>query len=367
MTIVFSCLIALVAITFLSLRVLYPASLRSAHRISSSGIDLMETVDIGGIQQALCFRGQNIDNPVILYLHGGPGSPMAPLLHIFQYRWEQYFTIVHWDQRNSGKTFFANDPEAVRTTVTGQRVVLDAHEVTQYVKKKLVKDRIIVLGHSWGSVLGTMLVQTYPEDYSAYIGIGQCINMVENERLGYEKALETARVSGNKKNISALEALDPYPSDDGYDETFNDKVTILRKYQEKNDISWFFGVKTIISIFASPYYTLPELLYYLKDALYYQSDLLRFLLEEYDIYNFGTEYKMPVYYIMGENDWTTPFPLAENYFSDIIAPYKAFFSIPRAGHAPMVQNRAEFDRVLLEVIRSQLSTKDNDNSPVSRM
>ena len=154
--------------------------------IYEPGIDCFEDVEIGGIKQALYFRGENLDNPVILHLHGGPGSPQMPFLHDYQYPLEEHFTIVHWDQRNAGKTFFLNNPDEIVKDLSFEQVLNDAYEVTNYVRMKLSKDKIILLGHSWGTVLGSALVQTYPQLFSVYIGVGQAVNMREGEQLAYD-------------------------------------------------------------------------------------------------------------------------------------------------------------------------------------
>ncbi len=351
---VLGALIALVVLAFIAMRLVYPAILRESHKIEAPGIDQMELVEIGGIQQALYFRGEDTANPAILFLHGGPGSPEIPFLHTFQYDWEKDFTVVHWDQRNAGKTYYANDPEAVLPTVTAERVLADAHEVTAYIQQKLGADKIIVMGHSWGSVLGTMLVQTYPDDYSAYIGVGQIVNMKDNERLGYETVLAAAREAGNQSDVDALEALAPYPVE-SYDESFNNAIIKVREYQIKYGLATGMDLETVLPALASPYYSFGDLTYFLTvDALKYQGDLMRFLMDDYDARNYGLEYSLPVYYIMGENDFQTPYPLAKAYFEEIIAAEKRFFSVPDAGHFTMMDNTAEFTRVLLEEIRPTL-------------
>ncbi len=346
--------LALIVLAFVAVRLVYPAILRESHRISAPGIDQLELVEIGDIQQALYFRGENIANPVILFLHGGPGSPEMPFMHEFQYEWEKDFTVVQWDQRNAGKTYYANDPDAVLPTVTAERVLEDAHEVTEYIKQKLDTDKLIIMGHSWGSVLGTMLVQTYPEDYSTYIAVGQMVNMIDNERMGYETVLEAARAAGNQNDIATLEALAPYP-EEKFDVSFNTKITTLREYQIKYGLGTGMELETVLPVLVSPYYSLSEMAYFLTvDAQKYQGDLMRFLLEDYDARNYGTEYSVPVYYIMGENDYQTPYPIAEEYFEEITAPEKKFFSVPDAGHFTMLDNKTEFNRILLEEIRPTL-------------
>jgi len=355
--VVFVSVIVLILLIFFGIiRGIIPAVTRTNHKINMpSGIDQMEMVEIGGIQQALYFRGQNAENPVILILHGGPGFPLMPFLHGFQYEWEDDFTVVHWDQRNTGKTYFANDPKAVRGTINAQRVLQDAYEVTQYIKQKLNKDKIIIMGHSWGSVLGTMLVQTHPEDCSAYIGIGQAVNMRENVRVGYEKTLEAARAAGNQRDIAALEALAPCPPPEGYDDTYRKRVTELQKYQAKYKLAM--GNELVIPLLTSPYYTLGDLRFALMVDVSSQGDLMRFCVEEFDVYDYGLSYNVPVYYIMGANDYQTPYPLAEELFAQISAPDKAFFTIPNAGHMSMTDNKVEFTRVLLEEIKPRIQDR----------
>jgi pimeloyl-ACP methyl ester carboxylesterase len=339
---------------FVILRGIVPAVTCANHKIStSSGIDQLEMVDIGGIQQALYFRGQNTDNPVILFLHGGPATANIPFIHRFQYAWEEDFTVVNWDQRNTGKTFDANDPESVAKTLTVERALADAHEVTQYIKQKLGKDKVIVLGQSWGSILGTMLIQAYPEDYCMYIGVGQVINSKDNASVGYEKVLEVARAAGNQKDVDALMALAPYPPKD-FDENTLKKIEVVNKYQVKYRLAFGMSLDTLMPVLTTPYYTIGEILSTIKgvvEAPEYQGDIYRFVWEEFDIRNYGCDYQIPVYYMHGENDWQTPYLLANAFFDDISAPDKRFFAIPNAGHEANIDNKDEFTRVLLEEIR----------------
>jgi pimeloyl-ACP methyl ester carboxylesterase len=356
--IIIASLIALIILIFFGIiRGIVPAVTRANHEITApSGIDQMEIAEIGGIRQALYFRGQNVENPIILILHGGPGFPLMPFLHEFQYDWEHDFTVVHWDQRNAGKTYFANDPKAVSGTIEPQRVVQDAHEVTQYIKQKLNKDKIVIMGHSWGSVLGTMLVQAYPEDYIAYIGVGQAVNMRDTIRVGYEKTLEAARAAGKQRDVAALEALAPCPPPGGYNETYQKKVLEFQKYLEKYDMGMG-GNGLIIPLLTTPYYSLSDLRFVLLTDKSIQGDLMRYLVEDFDVTDFGLSYNVPVYYIMGENDYQTPCPLAEELYAKISAPDKAFFSITDAGHMSMTDNKDEFTRVLLEEIKPKLQGK----------
>jgi len=337
--IVIGIIIIISVLAFVILRFVYPAILRANHKIKDPGIDVMETVEIGGVKQVLYLRGENIENPVILYLHGGPGSPMIPLLHGFQYDWEKDFTVVHWDQRNAGKTFYLNDPDEVLTSMSFERVLADAHEVTQYIKQKLNKDKIIILGHSWGSLLGTVLVQAYPQDYSAYIGVGQMVD-ISDMHVAYEKVLEVAHDKGNKRDVTALENLSP-------DEHFFEIRKYLNKYNLAEDMSF----RLVMLAFTSPYNGFDYIRYYLGVSNYnYQRPLFDYL-DEYDVRNYGTMYEVPVFYIMGDMDYQTPYPLAKEFFEEISAPVKMFFTMQDAGHMPMLDDKAEFHHILLEAAR----------------
>jgi pimeloyl-ACP methyl ester carboxylesterase len=318
-------------------------------RIIAPEIDLTETATIGGISQVIYFRGEDIKNPVILFIHGGPGQPVMSFLHKFQYELEKEYTIVQWDQRNSGKTFFMNDPDAVLKTLSFEQSLKDAHEVTQYIKQTLNKNQIIVLGHSWGSIIGTALVQTYPHDYIAYISLGQVVNFRENERMGFDKLINTVNAKGNEKDIAAIKSLAPYPPET-YDAKLKEKMLNVKTYQAKYGLAEG-GAKLIWGVLFSPHYKLKEKSYYGKDILRYQEPLLHFLFNEYDVRNFGTSYDVPVFYIMGEQDISTPYTPAKEYFEKITAPQKAFFSFSDAGHFVMLDNKTEFCRVLLKEIK----------------
>lgn len=352
-------LAAVIAAALLGMAVLiwvYPAILRGVHNIEAPGIDLMETLEIGGLQQTLYFRGENIESPALLLIHGGPGYPEMAFLHDFQYAWEKDFTVVQWDQRNAGKTYFLNDPKDVLETMSFERALADAYEVTQHIKQKLNKDKVVILGYSWGSVLGSALAQAYPQDVSAYIGLGQAVNMRENERVGYEAVLEAARAAGNGKDIAVLEALAPYPPPEAFNESFLEQVSTIRPYQAKYKLADSGGIGTIMQVLKSPYYTFRDKTYFLSDMLYYQMPLFEYLFDDYDLRHFGTAYEVPVFYIMGERDYQTPYPLAKDYFNEISAPHKEFFTVPDAGHAAMQDNKTEFNRILLEEIRPLLDS-----------
>src|SRR3954468_2948820 len=144
-----------------------------------NGIDRAEAIDIGGIKQWITIRGDDTRNPVLLVLHGGPGYVELPLSWWYTRGWEEYFTVVQWDQRGAGKTYLMSDPKAVAPTMTGERMVQDSEELVQWLRASLHKQKIFVWGHSWGSYLGLELALHHPEWLHAYIGTGQITNSPE--------------------------------------------------------------------------------------------------------------------------------------------------------------------------------------------
>lgn len=179
--------------------------------VAERGVERREAVRIGGVDQWVSIRGVDRRNPILLYLHGGPGYVSMPTAWSQTRAWEDYFTVVHWDQRGAGKTYAAaSDPDAMIESLTYERMVEDAVEMAAWLRQEFGKERIFVLGQSWGSFLGVELARRHPDWLHAYIGVGQAADMMESERRGYTWVLAQARVDNNAEAIAALEALAPY-------------------------------------------------------------------------------------------------------------------------------------------------------------
>jgi proline-specific peptidase len=301
-----------------------------------------EYVSINGINQYLFHSGTSYDNPVMLFLHGGPGSAESLFAHVFQEKWEDIFTVVHWDQRGAGKTLTKN-PDKYPTI---ELMIKDLHDIIQYLKKKYNKQKIVLLGHSWGSVLGSAFIKKYPEEVAYYVGVGQVVNMMENERVGYKKAKELILQAGDKKALQKLEALGDYPGEK-YDDNIMKKCMKLRKLQGKYDLAVMFGLSILITVFKSPIFKLSDGLALLK-GIKANEKVTEFLFS-FDLNSQSLEYKVPVYYILGEKDWQTPYVIAQEYFNKIAAPNKEIIFIPNAGHMTMLDQPELFFEALSEV------------------
>ncbi|MGL4570168.1 MAG: alpha/beta fold hydrolase [Clostridium sp.] len=301
-----------------------------------------EYVDINGIPQYLLHLEGTKENPVLLFLHGGPGSAESIFAHLMQENWDKHYTVVHWDQRGAGKTLTKNSSNT--TIPTLELLLEDLSHVVTYLKKKYNKDKIAILGHSWGSVLGTLFIKKYPTEVSHYIGVGQVINMMENERVGYEKVKEEIIKSNNNSDLKKLESLGEYPTQQ-FDKTTIKSISKIRKLQSKYKLAVSPNLSLILGVFRSPIFKLSDISSMAK-GLDVNFGILKYLFENYDLNKESLEYKVPIYYILGDNDWQTPYNMAQAYFEKIIAPKKELFMIHNAGHITMLDKPTDFYKAL---------------------
>jgi pimeloyl-ACP methyl ester carboxylesterase len=178
--------------------------------VTPKGIERLEKVRIGGIEQWVSIRGADRRNPVLVVLHGGPGYVDMPTSWWFGRGWEEYFTVIYWDQRAAGKTYLLTDPATITPTLTVDRMVADAEELVAWVRRDLGKEKVFVLGHSWGSYLGILIAQRHPDWLYAYIGVAQLSDGPEGERRSWTDTLALARNAKNTQATQELEALAPY-------------------------------------------------------------------------------------------------------------------------------------------------------------
>ena len=181
--------------------------------MSKYEIDCKEVAEVGGEKYYLRIRGQDVKNPVVLFLHGGCGSPDRAHMLRFQSPLAEKFTLVAWDQRGSGLAY--DKREAANTVLTRELIVSDAVNVVGWLKRRFGKDKIIIVGHSWGSAIGVWLAQAVPEDICAYVGIGQVVDYVRNEQMSYVWTLEEAERTGDVKPLETLAEIG-YPENGVY-------------------------------------------------------------------------------------------------------------------------------------------------------
>jgi proline iminopeptidase len=179
--------------------------------VTDDAIDEQALVEIGGVRQWISIRARDRSAPILLVLHGGPGFTLSPVSHYYMRDWEEFFTVVQWDQRGAGKSYRAEDRDAIAPTLTIDRLVLDTEELIEHLRKRFKRDRVVVLAHSFGTIVGVKLAQKRPELLYAYVGTGQFVDFARSERLGYEATLSDARADNNQEAIQQLQAIAPFP------------------------------------------------------------------------------------------------------------------------------------------------------------
>jgi len=305
---------------------------RSARTIvTGDGINEQGLVPIGGIPQWVSVRGRHESNPVLLFLHGGPAFTVSPVSYYYMRDWEEHFTVVQWDQRGAGKTYAASDPAKIKDTLTIDRIVADAEELVGYLRQKYGKDRIVLMAHSFGTILGVKLAQRHPEWFFAYVGMGQFTDFEQSEAAGYAATLASARADNNEKAVSALLGIAPFPDRDHPERNFQNLGTERFWLATYGGYFWHgvFGHNAEIAQF-SPDYSPAELK--TRDEAEAFSDALMW--DELGHVNLMdvTRFKLPVIIFQGRHDRGTSAELAGKWFASIKAPVKKLVWFEDSAH-----------------------------------
>lgn len=318
--------------------------------VADQGVERLEKVRIGGIDQWVSIRGNDRRNPVLLMLHGGPGWVAMPTSWYFQRGWEEYFTVVQWDQRGAGKTYVANDPAAVAPTMTRERMVADAEELTAWLRREFGKDRIFVLGHSWGSYLGLELAQRRPEWLHAYIGMGQISNAPESERRGWAWTLQQARQDGNAQAVAELEALAPYAQG-------NAPVALESLFKQRKWLNHYGGMvhnrrggdAEAAAIKLSPEYSDQDVSGMWKGNDFSMQHLLAdvLTLDMSGVRRLDT----PLFVLLGRHDYNVSSALAAEWFQTVQAPQKTLVWFEQSAHEVMIEEPGKTLMTLVQQVR----------------
>jgi len=325
--------------------------------VTADGIEEQLEVPLGGTQQWIAVRGRDRANPILLMIHGGPASPDMPRSWAFQTGWEDYFTVVQWDQRGAGKTFGANDPATISPTLSLERITEDASELVQFLRTRYGKAKVFVLGHSWGTLVGLGLAHRHPEWLHAYVGMGQLVNGQDNERVGYALTLEAARAAGNAQAVEELKAIAPYPEADG--SLPIPKLSTERQWSihcggltHGRDILDYYSDLAILG----PEYTAADVAALDRGS---ELSLPRLLpdLAKFD-YTDVTHFDCPIIVFAGRYDTTTPSSVAAAWIARVHAPKTQLIWFEQSAHMIMFE---EPGRVLVHLVEDVLPLAGSPN------
>jgi pimeloyl-ACP methyl ester carboxylesterase len=312
----------------------------------AGGIDEALFVGVGGAQQWVTIRGRNRSNPVVLMIHGGPGvSNGAFVTDLLPY--EADFTIVQWDQPGAAKSF-VRAGHTIDSGLTIAGMTQDGIGVAEFLRAHLHIHRIILLGWSWGSIMGVEMVRQRPDLFAAYVGAGQIVNEQEGEAISYARVLAKARAQGDGRAVRELEAGPP-PYKKQAD------LGAQRKWS-----SIYAGDSTPIveitrSALLAPRYSLSDVWGYLSGVVASQNHFLGLNMEgefmKVDLMAGNMVFALPVFVIQGTEDVWTPADLSRDFVERLKAPEKAFIPIEGAGHSALVRNSSAFLKAMNSRVR----------------
>lgn len=331
--------------------------------VTPNGVQESYEASIGALRQWVFVRGQDRSNPIILFVHGGPASPMAPVSWTFQRPLEEYFTVVHYDQRAAGKTYAANDTTKLGATLAIAQYVNDAIEVAEFIKKKYGKEKVVLMGHSWGTIVGMKAALKRPDLFYAYVGIGQVINTRDNEEVSFRYAVEQATAQKNDAALKELRSIAPYP---GNQPITRERIIIARKWPQyygglsayRDKSSYYFQAPLL-----SPLYTSQDVAAIDQGSLF----TLGRVLPEFLAVDFKpvTSFSIPVFMLMGRHDYTTPSEPTAAWLSKLKAPLKKGIWFENSAHLIPLEEPGKLLVTLLNEVRP-LATKQASGEAKSK-
>lgn len=318
---------------------------RSGNIIKNS-ISELKCVDLNGHKEWISIRGYDKNNPVLLFLAGGPGGSEMTEFRYHLAELEKHYVVVNWDQPGAAKSYNAVHIK----DITIDTYINDGYALTKYLCNRFNKEKIYLVGESWGSALGIFLADKYPECYTAFIGTGQMVDFVQTDKTDYAKAIEIAKLKGDKKKIAKLlkNGEPPYYGRDVSMKSF-EYIGYLDSYMGKNK-----------EIHNSKY----DFIKYLFSSEYGISDKYHFIIGFINTYNYVypqlygidlrkdyADIKIPVYFFIGKQDINAPISLAEDYYNILKAPDKKLIWFEHSGHSPLINESKLFTQELLKVFK----------------
>ncbi len=309
-------------------------------------------VEINGVEQGMFIRSRDRRNPVLLFVHGGPGMPEYWLTQRYPTGLEDHFTVVWWEQRGAGLSYTS---EIAPDTMTVEQFIADTLAVTRYLIQRFGQDRIYLMAHSWGSFIGIQAAARAPELYHAYIGVGQVTDQLQSEQLAYAYALSAYRADGDLGMVRRLESAPPTataPLPAAYEalrDTYMHGLGIGTTRAMRSVIDGIF-----LPSWMFPEYTLGEKINLWLGKSYSRSPefgLWDALLST-DLTQTVTQLTIPAYFLHGRYDYTCAYPLARDYARGLQAPLKGFYTFEHSAHSPVFEEPERVVQILLSDIRN---------------
>ena len=295
-------------------------------------------INIGGVNQGMFIRSKNINNPILLYVHGGPAFPNYFLIDKFKPGLEDYYTVCYWEQRGGGLSYTS---EVTLESMNFNQLASDGIDVTNYLRKRFGKEKIYIMAHSGGTPIALLAVQRKPALYVAYIGMGQITNQAESEKIAYKYMLERFTANGSQKLVDELKKYPVLESDSNINPYY--KSAIRDKYMHKSGIGTMHKMKSIfreifIPVWTCKAYTMEEKINIWRSKFSFlpKTNLINEMLET-DFTIKVPSLEIPVYFFSGKYDLTVNVNLSKAYLNKMNAPLKGFYTFNNSAHSPLFE------------------------------
>jgi pimeloyl-ACP methyl ester carboxylesterase len=297
---------------------------------------------LGGFDQWVMIRGENITNPILVLLHGGPGFPEMRLFRTFNAALERHYTVVYWMQRGTSKSF---DRRMPASSLTIEQFITDLDELVELLRARFGKEKVVLYGHSWGSVLGILYASRFPEKVDAYVGTGQIGEWAAFESASYAFVLAEAERRGHRKAIRELRAIGPPPH------AFWNMVV------ERKWITRFAGIVRGMSLWrfsritlGGPEASIGDLLNILRSQLVTPKIMWQELIAV-NLIKTAPALRMPVFFFLGRHDRVVVPETSVAYFDRLTAPSKQLVWFEESGHEPPAEEPDKFNTLMVDLVR----------------
>ncbi|MGE7693803.1 alpha/beta fold hydrolase [Lysinibacillus sp. NPDC094177] len=296
----------------------------------------LKSISVGGVEQWLLIRGEDQSLPVLLFLHGGPGTSQIGIIADYQKELEKHFIVVNWDQRGAGLSYSKKIPQE---SMKVDRLLEDTFEVTNYLRKEYQQDKIYLVGHSWGTILGLLAIHKHPEWYHHYIGVSQVISVQKTEELSYQLVLEKAKEQEHQKAITRLNEMGKPP----WSNMKNDRIH--QKYLESFRGGISHDGKLIYTLIKkmlkSKEYSLFDIFRFVKGQFFSMHNLIDEM-RRIDLSETIQSVVVPITLMMGRHDLTTPPEAAREWFDSLQAKNKTWLWFENSAHSPLFEENQRF-------------------------
>ncbi len=303
------------------------------------------TMDIGGIPQGMFIQSANPANPVLLFLHGGPGMTEFFMETTYPTGLEQHFTMVWWEQRGAGMSFSTDIPPE---TMNMDQMIADTVEVADYLRARFGKEKILLLGHSWGSYLGIQVAAAAPNRFLAYVGMAQIAHQLQSEVMAHAYMIDAYRAQGDLAMVGKLEAA-PVSMKDGLSPAW---MRLRDAAMHRLGVGHTRDIRSVITGIFLPVwqmraYTVQDKINVWRGKLWSRPFFWEELLRD-DLATRLTRFDLPVYFFLGRYDYTANTDLSRAYFAKIEAPVKGLYMFEDSAHSPLFEEPDRATEILLQ-------------------